>query len=132
MKKLVAATFIMISFCWLGLATALANDEIRLVNYETGTGLGCYGRCGYISASIKVKNIAYEKLVTIFFRLNDGEWHELPAYYFGPLESGFEEWKIDMNVGERGQHITFVVRYEVAGHVYWDNNSTHNYQGDLN
>lgn len=132
MKRLLLATLFVFGSLWFGLGTAFANDEIRLTNFETGTGMGCYGRCGYIAATFKVKNIAYEKFVGIYFRLNDGEWHELPGYYVRPLEDGFEEWKINMNVGERGQHIDFVARYEVSGQVYWDNNNQKNYHGDLN
>jgi len=131
MKRLVLVFFFVLVSLGFNLEAASASEEIRLTSYETGIGLGCYGRCGYIAATFKIKNISYQKDVGIYFRLNDGEWHELPAYYVRPLESGFEEWKININVGERGQRIEFVARYEVAGRVYWDNNSFNNYLGNL-
>lgn len=128
MKKIYA----LVIFVLICLNTAWAADEIRVTDFTTGTGLGCYGRCGYISATFKVKNIAYHKYVGIYYRLNGTEWRELPGYYVRPLEDGYEEWKINMNVGERGQNLEFVAKYEVEGQVYWDNNGSNNYFGGLN
>ncbi len=128
MKHFLAFVFFFVA----SLSSVWASDEVRLTDFDTATGLGCYGRCGYISASFKVKNIAYEKWVGIYYRLNGGEWREIPGYYVRPLEEGYEEWKINMNVGERGQRIEFVAKYEVDGKTYWDNNNYQNFFGDLN
>ncbi len=112
-------------------STSYASEEIRVTDFETGIGLGCYGRCGYLAVTFKIKNIAYDKKVGVSFRGDDGEWRELEAYYVRPLEDGFEEWKISTNFSERGGHIEFVGKYEVAGKVYWDNNFNHNFTGDF-
>lgn len=111
--------------------SSFAAGEIQVTDFETGVGLGCYGRCGYLSVSFKIKNIDYHKKVGILFRGNDGEWRELEAYYVRPLEDGFEEWKISTNFSERGGNVEFVGKYEVKGAVYWDNNYDRNFTGSF-
>ncbi|MCK5884328.1 MAG: hypothetical protein KAG61_11615 [Bacteriovoracaceae bacterium] len=131
MKKLVILITLAIFASLTPLASASAADEIRVTDFVTGVGLGCYGRCGYLSVTFKVKNIDYDKSVSIFFKGEDGEWRELAAYYSRPLEYGFEEWRISTNFGSRGGSIEFVAKYEVDGEVYWDNNFKHNFSGVL-
>lgn len=127
------STFLAALFCFISLVSfaseALASDQIQVSDYETGVGLGCYGRCGYLSVTFKVQNIAYHKRVGVLYRDNGGEWREVEAYYVRPLENGYEEWKIATNFSERGQSIEFVAKYEVEGEVYWDNNNERNFTG---
>ncbi len=131
MKKLLILITLAIFASLSPLSHASASDEIRVTDFETGVGLGCYGRCGYLSVTFKVKNIAYHKNVGIFYKGRDGEWRELAAYYTRPLEDGYEEWKISTNFGNRGEDLEFVAKYEVDGEVYWDNNLDNNFSGVL-
>ena len=131
MKKLVILITLAMFASLAPLSSVSASDEIRVTDFETGVGLGCYGRCGYLSVTFKVKNIAYDKMVGIFFKGRDGEWRELPASFSRPLEDGYEEWNISTNFGNRGEGIEFVAKYEVDGEVYWDNNFEQNFSGVL-
>ncbi len=131
MKSVILSAFFTL-FALLSFSSAsYASEEIRVTDIETGIGLGCYGRCGYLGVTFKIKNLAYHKKVGIMFRGDDGEWREVEAYYVRPLEDGYEEWKISTNFSERGGHIEFVGKYEVNGSVYWDNNYNHNFTGDF-
>ena len=111
------------------LSSAFAADEITITDFQTGVGMGCYGRCGYLDVTFKIKNIAYEKKVSVVYRDINGEWNELEAHYSRPLENGFEEWKISTNFSERNREFEFVGKYEVQGQVYCDNNYSRNFFG---
>lgn len=131
MRKLLLLLTAVLSITILPLSSSFAKDELLVTDYETRVGVGCYGRCGYLDVTFKVKNIAYEKGVSILYKGDDGEWHELPAYYSKPLEDGYEEWRISTNFSERGKHIEFVGKYEVNGQVFWDNNDYNNFIGNF-
>ena len=88
-----------------------------------------------VIGSVVVKNMAYEKRVTIRFTLNN--WDT-----FSDLEACWKE-----SIGGTRQHpesdrfcfilslpypnwtgiVEFAVRYSVAGCIFWDNNNERNY-----
>jgi len=84
------------------------------------------------SFKIRVKNLAYDKKVSIYHELADGSWTNFPATYREPADNGYEIWNahIGWNTYSGGDYSladNFVVRYEVNGKVYWDNNNGQNY-----
>lgn len=133
MKSILFSVFFalmtLVSFAYS--STSYASDEIQVTDFETGVGLGCSGRCGYLAVTFKIKNLAYHKKVGILFRGDDGEWRELDASYVGQLEDGYEEWKISTNFSERGGRVEFVGKYDVDGKTFWDNNYDRNFAGDF-
>jgi hypothetical protein len=82
---------------------------------------------------IKVKNVGYNKNVTVHYTSdNNGPgWYDVEAEYYQTIEDGYEIWKF--STPDFSWHrfnspsITFAIRYEVNGQVYWDNNGGEDY-----
>ena len=75
------------------------------------------------SIYIKVKNISYEKNVTVHYK-NTGsdQWCDSPATYVKDLGDGYEIWEASIsNFGPVVEK--FCIKYEVNGNTYWDNNN---------
>ena len=81
--------------------------------------------------TVRVANLAPEKKVSIYHERLDGNWDEIPLSFEMQIDDNSEIWTGEFR--ESGFGITktyadeFVVRYEVNGEVYWDNNSAQNY-----
>ena len=60
-------------------------------------------------------------------RDHEGNWTNLPASYLAPSGNGQELWRASYHRSSNLHDLEFVVRYEVAGQVYWDNNNGQNY-----
>ncbi|GAA4276876.1 carbohydrate-binding protein [Aquimarina mytili] len=81
--------------------------------------------------TVRVSNLAYDKQVSIYHEKVDGTWEEIPLSYAYSLDNQNEIW-----IGEyRYTGYTeakiyddeFVVKYDVDGNTYWDNNNGSNY-----
>ncbi len=82
--------------------------------------------------NIKVKNLAFEKKVTVHHQLLDGSWADYPATFMQNAEEGWEIWTANLgwNIYYMGPYTLgekFCLKYEVAGQTYWDNNDGANY-----
>ncbi len=98
-----------------------------------------FGYKGYIkgyssSGYIYVKNLAYDKKVTVHFMYNDTDWSDVSAHYYKTLPNGYEIWKYDTPYTTRvkyqycgDNYCKFAIKYEVNGNTYWDNNNGNNY-----
>ncbi len=125
---------------------ASANNMIDLVKSDV-TNLGSTGipyttYCN-LTGKIKVKNVAYNKVVWVhvysvgapmgYTRAADG-WYDVPATYSGPAESGYEYWSFTVPTtlykGGQGSFPLFkyVLAYTVNGQTWWDNNGGLNYK----
>jgi hypothetical protein len=88
------------------------------------------------SIVVRVKNLGYEKNLAVFGELETGVWDNLSsnARYLGPAGEGYELWSIFASRGSyRGDPKwgdEFVIRYDVAGGTYWDNNGGSNHVAD--
>jgi hypothetical protein len=136
----------------------LFNSRIRLLNFPTALPLTVSGKASRVDhiallghtlcGSILVKNIAFEKKVSIRYTLDQwrsyhnvhAEWKcsEEEFLLGGPsLEQGLDrfDFKVDLHQEMKGiqeedatPHILhFAVCYEVNGETHWDNNQNKNY-----
>jgi len=127
MKKLAVLLFgLMISMSLFADANVKLVKAYSMAAYRAGCG--GYNR----SFIIKVKNLAYDKYVSVHHSGEEGEsWFDMEAEYVKSIEDGYEIWKIggpSQGCGatfEGGSE--FVLKYEVDGNTYWDNNGGQNY-----
>lgn len=86
-------------------------------------GMVVYG----LNANIKVKNIAYNKKVTIHYKDSayPNMWNDCEASYSHQLNGDYEMWKCIAPF--RGDVVQYAIKYEVNGQTYWDNNGGSNY-----
>lgn len=94
-------------------------------SYSFYRGFGTYNR----RFTVAVTDFAFEKKVSIFHEKKDGTWVEIPMQYarLGPYNS--EIWELDnVEFGTETLADQFVIKYEVNGKIYWDNNNNTNYQ----
>ena len=93
---------------------------------------------GTLDVAVDVRNLAYEKTVTVVYTTNDGAtWHNASAsyasgytygyaYLASPNAQGVERWNVSTNIGA-AQSVLFGVRYNVNGTYYWDRNFGRNF-----
>ena len=76
---------------------------------------------------VEVANLGYEKSVSAFYERKDGTWEEITLNYDFSINNDQEIWSGRFSEG--GYSITsryddeFVIKYEVNGTTYWDNNN---------
>ncbi|WP_109301542.1 carbohydrate-binding protein [Aquimarina sp. AU474] len=81
--------------------------------------------------TVRVANLNVDKTVSIFQKKIDGSWGEIPLTYQFNIDDQNEIWAGEVN--NEGFGISqiyddeFVVKYEVNGNTYWDNNNAANY-----
>jgi carbohydrate/starch-binding protein with CBM21 domain len=98
--------------------------ELRLLtsdSFPSGTGSFTYKGV----YQIVVQNIAFQKQVAIRGATGGGtSFVDHAAQFSESLADGRELWKLETGV----EMLEFVVKYEVAGTVFWDNNAGANYK----
>ncbi len=80
---------------------------------------------------VKVKNLAYQKQVTIYHATNNGTWVDIPLTYQQSIENNEEIWVGEVAPDTQYYADEFVVKYTVDGVTYWDNNNGTNYSMPL-
>ncbi|RFA26601.1 hypothetical protein CAI21_16705 [Alkalilimnicola ehrlichii] len=112
--------------------TSLAADEVSMLRAQSIVS-SKYGMSAQNAVfDVLVKDLASDKTVTIVIGTEDDNWLELPATYKHSTEDGREFWRARYS-GDSwwGQgpisDLTWAVKYEVDGQVYWDNNNGQNY-----
>ena len=105
-----------------------AAEEIRLLKAHSSVG-SRYGQVWQdVTYTLLVKNLAYEKSVSVYQKEPDGSWVNLPGAYVGPAGNGLEIWKVTKQYTSWGtepqptRDLEFVPRLGVGGQSYWDNN----------
>lgn len=113
-------------------APLLLDNELIVDSARIGTLIGCEDPCKGFFGNVLVKNLAYDKNVTVFFSVNGAEWLTAPAIFDKMVSEEFERWKWEINVTDNLPvvFIEYAVRYEVNGETYWDNNYLLNYRVD--
>ena len=106
-----------------------ATDNVSFYYSDYGT---VYHGITDQNVYIKVKNLAYDKKVTVHYKKGD-QWYDKDAEYYKSIENGYEIWKADFsNMSTTGLlNDEFCIKYEVNGQTYWDNNNGNNYVGEL-
>lgn len=110
----------------------LKNGIYKYDSYENGN-TNFYG-------SIDVKNIAYDKTVTVVYSTDNwnttrtvnasySSYYVVPygATIYSPNAQGVERWSFSIDFGYHADSIQFAVAYDVDGTTYWDNNYGRNY-----
>lgn len=92
------------------------------IMYCNSFPLGAGSLCFKGHYEIIVKNIAYEKSVSIW--TNHASWSTIPAEFEEALPGKLEKW---IAPASEGQH-DFAVKFFVDGKEYWDNNNNLNYK----
>jgi hypothetical protein len=93
-----------------------------------------YGRTEYFRRfQVEVRNIAYEKKVFISHKMDDGSWKDFPLSYISSTVDNSEIWGANISLYTYKDPAPyfgdeFVVRYEVNGTKYYDNNNYQNYK----
>ncbi|EDV22874.1 Glycogen-binding subunit 76A [Trichoplax sp. H2] len=82
-------------------------------------------------ATVKVKNLAYEKVVLIRYTLNDWRtYQDLPAYHLKDSNRGYADtFAFEFNVPDEEEirQVQFAIAFRCAGQEFWDNNHNRNY-----
>ncbi|WP_378181605.1 hypothetical protein [Aquimarina sp. SS2-1] len=77
--------------------------------------------------TVKVANLGYEKKVSIYHKKQSGDWGEIPLSYSFNIDDQSEIWTTRLQTIGTEYVKEFVVKYEVNGKTYWDNNNGENY-----
>lgn len=115
-----------------------SNETVKLVSawtsYSQKYGLASYTR----KFKAEVKNLAYNKVVVISHEMSDGSWKDFPLSYISSSTDNTEIWSANFTINSYDQTNPllffadeFVVRYDVNGQRYWDNNNNSNYKMDI-
>ncbi|MEW7288941.1 hypothetical protein [Aquimarina sp. 2304DJ70-9] len=108
------------------------SNPVSLV--KSWTSYGSYrGYTTYTKKfTVKVADLAFDKQVSIYHEKVDGTWEEIPLSYSMGIDDQNELWTTEYNLGGYGVSPVyddeFVVKYEVNGNTYWDNNNGANYK----
>ena len=77
--------------------------------------------------TVKLADFAFEKGVFVQHQLLDGTYEQIPLYYAGEAEEGFELWTARVATSEPYYGNKFIIRYDVEGTTYIDNNNGQQY-----
>ena len=92
--------------------------------FGTYRGFSSYTR----KFTVQVADLAFDKSVSIFHEKLDGSWEEIPLSYSFDIDEDQEIWIGNQTTSSQVYADEFVVKYEVDGKVYWDNNNGANYK----
>ncbi len=108
-------------------SASAATNEVSFIKGDTIVWSYAGGRTIYgATIDVKVKNIAYDKKVTIHGKnVLTGEWFDVQAQYISTLDDGYELWRA--YPVSYSKDFEFAIKYEVNGNTYWDNNNGNNY-----
>lgn len=122
----------MVAYFCSGFGTNVAKAATDEVSYyssskdvvDAGGGYSLYE----VKVQVKVKNIAYDKAVTLHYKNNiTGEWVDNAAHYCYSLDDNYEIWEGSVYYWSMPGYVQFAIKYEVAGQTYWDNNDNNDY-----
>ncbi|KAI8849903.1 Six-hairpin glycosidase-like protein [Chytridium lagenaria] len=98
------------------------NVVLQQFSYDADIGL--------FTGSIWVKNLAFNKVVSVFYSTPATTWNtanKVDAAYSGPSSNGYEIWSFTATPGSLGVNSQFYLKYTVSGQNYYDNNGSRNY-----
>lgn len=98
------------------------NDSVRLKLAKQEFFSGGGFTTSFVPVSVKVKNIALSKSVTVHYTTDNNSWKDFPLSF----SLHFQDY--DIFNGEVNEQLSqFVIRYFVNGETFFDNNSGKNY-----
>ncbi len=115
--------------------TGIGTETVKMVSAKSLIHYR-YGQSQYVRTfNIRVKNIAYNKVVKVRHQKADGSWTDLNASYIGGAGNGYELWQATYSYTGSSMPLgtKFAVFYTVNGQTYWDNNGGSDFnlkQGD--
>lgn len=122
---------------WCSFAASADNVDLLKASSRTSSKYGFSWQD--FSFDIRVDNLAYSKNVAIYYLDSDGQWKEHAAVYARPIDGNQEIWQAGWSRSLNDPYqsnppldMEFVVKYEVAGQTYWDNNNGANYHLNAN
>lgn len=84
---------------------------------------------GYYTTFIRVNTVGSNQHV--YLHVNEGEeWKDIEGQYVTALSDGTQIWKVTNSYIVAGRE--YVIKYEVDGQTYWDNNNNQNYTTENN
>ncbi len=115
----------------LELKSTKSSNTVNLVkawnSYSYYRGFSTWTR----KFTVRVSNLAYDKKVSIYHEKVDGSWEEIALSYNCNIDDQNEIWtgKYEYSgyTTDRVFDDEFVVKYDVNGTTYWDNNNDNNY-----
>lgn len=115
------------SFAFDFTKASAATNEVALSSTNTKMIDAAGGLTVYrLTAKIKVKNIAYNKKVTLhYYDSYTRVWDDMEAKYEYSLDNGYEIWTVSAVYA--GEYLQYAIKYEVNGQTYWDNNNQKDY-----
>jgi Carbohydrate/starch-binding module (family 21) len=123
LKRLFFSVFF-IYLCVNQIASAQTTEVISLKSAVSQQWVGG-GQTGYYqSYYVRVKNIGFSKKVFIHYKDTNGVWKDLPLTF----SDHYKNYDVfSTGSGSVQGDVEFVIRYEVNGQVYWNNNGGRNY-----
>ena len=101
-------------------------NAISLLHAEAGSTPSGTGSFVYFTnLSVAVQNIAFNKIVGMWGHTTSGTWSFFPCSYNRSAPGDTEVWQAHITGTEIDQ---FALKYQVAGNIYWDNNSGYDYR----
>ncbi|KAI9024411.1 glucoamylase A precursor [Phycomyces nitens] len=96
-------------------SAAVPASEVKLESYTYSNNV--------LAGKIYVKNIAYAKVVTVYYSDSSDQWsyNAAASYSEGISGTNYEYWTFSTTVGSSGIH-QFYIKYVVNGVSYYDNN----------
>ena len=89
------------------------------------------GYNGKIDIGARVKNIAFEKKVTVRYTTDNwATYNDIDLSYSTnqPYDDGTELWNTELSISDNSySKLIYAIKYEVNGQTYWDNNFGRNY-----
>ena len=109
------------------LAAKNSSDHVKLLRAWTSNSSSPVLRRYVRRFVVKVKNLAFQKQVSIHHATYNGGWIDIPLTFQQSIENGEEIWAGEVEPDTGIYSDEFVVKYVVNGETYWDNNSGSNY-----
>lgn len=147
-SRLAGVSGILIAFT-LFAGEARAAGEIRLIKasshvlVDSGAVVPAPGTLDTVSDQkvyirVRLKNIAFEKQVSVVVRASDTTWDTLSANWTRQADDDYEDWELKTSFTEKFglarpvRDLEFKLRYYVDSTYHWDDNGGKNYKLNRN
>ncbi|MFP2925916.1 hypothetical protein ACLESO_12000 [Pyxidicoccus sp. 3LG] len=121
------AALLTLALLFGAVSTARADDPNVRLAYAKLQRVCIGGACNRLVGVVEVKNLAYDKQVTLVYTTDGSQWNETAAGYTASVGNNYERWTFTQDVPV-GAEARFALRYTVAGQTYWDNNGGGDYR----
>ncbi|MBN2695465.1 hypothetical protein JXR93_12455 [bacterium] len=108
--------------------------KAKKIKYSTKSTNSPYMLNHVLEVEVEVKNVAFEKYVSLHHVAGDGRWVDTRGYYVKPSTKKYHEiWKVIITTpiykNPPRDFYRFAVKYNVRMDEYWDNNKNKDYYG---